>query len=207
MSLWCQLRSLRVLSLQIKPVRAVMIATPTDEHEGYIRRSIRAGKGVFCEKPIAVHVKDIIDCYTEAEKAGVPLLCAFNRRFDDAFNEIRKKIKNGHLGRMHSMTTTSRDHPLPSISFLKVSTGMFHDCAVHDLDVILWMVGEEPSLVFAQGTVHNEEIAQINDVDTIAIVLKFPSGIIATTHLSRHSSYGYDQRLEVSIDDPLIVII
>ena len=37
----------------------------------------------------------------------------------------------------------------------------------------------------------------MNDVDTVAMTLKFPSGVLALIDLSRHATYGYDQRLEV----------
>ena len=69
---------------------------------------------------------------------------------------------------------------------------------VHDIDMVCWIVGEAPCSVFAQGSAFHPEINAMGDVDTVAIILKFPSGVIATIDLSRHSQYGYDQRLEVS---------
>ena len=43
--------------------------------------------------------------------------------------------------------TTSRDSPLPSLDYLKISGGIFHDCAVHDIDLITWILGEYPTEV------------------------------------------------------------
>ncbi len=77
------------------------------------------------------------------------------------------------------------------------SGGLYHDCAVHVIDLACWLVGEVPCSVYAEGTAHNQEIAKMKDVDTTIIILKFSSGILATIDLSRHSSYGYDQRVEV----------
>ena len=37
--------------------------------------------------------------------------------------------------------TTSRDSPLPGIEYLKISGGIFHDCAVHDIDLVTWILG------------------------------------------------------------------
>ncbi len=73
---------------------------------------------------------------------------------------------------------------------------MFHDCAIHDIDLIMWIVGEKPEAVTAQAHAFRKEIADINDVDTVAITLKFPSGVLALIDLSRFAAYGYDQRLE-----------
>lgn len=176
-----------------------MIATPTDKHEDFVLKSLRAGKAVFCEKPVAADITSVGVCYEEAEKQQRPLLCAFNRRFDPGMSSIHRQVKEGRIGRVYQIKTCSRDSPLPPISFLKISNGMYHDCAVHDIDMICWIVGEEPRGIMAMGSTFNEGIRALSDVDTIAIILKFPSGILGSIDLSRHSSYGYDQRLEVSL--------
>jgi len=75
---------------------------------------------------------------------------------------------------------------------------MFHDCAVHDIDMCCWMVGEFPVEVYAMAEAHIDDIRKLNDVDTVLISMRFPSGILATIDLSRFAAYGYDQRLEVS---------
>ncbi len=174
------------------------MATPTDSHEYFVRRGLEAGRGVFCEKPIAGNIGDIGLCYDIAEKYGLPLYCAFNRRFDAGMRSVYDHVRAGKIGRVYQIKTCSRDSPLPSLAYLKISHGMFHDCAVHDIDMVCWVVGEEPVRVVAEGSTFNEGIRSLGDVDTIAIILKFPSGVLATIELSRHSTYGYDQRLEVS---------
>ncbi len=92
--------------------------------------------------------------------------------------------------------TCSRDSPLPHLSYLKVSHGIFQDCAIHDIDLIMWVVGEKPTTVMTQAHAFNQDIASINDVDTVAITMKFPCGVVSLTDLSRFAAYGYDQRLE-----------
>lgn len=59
------------------------------------------------------------------------------------------------------------------------------------------MLGEYPTHVFASATAFIPEIAEIKDHDTVAFTMKFPSGAISMTDLSRNAVYGYDQRLEV----------
>ena len=61
---------------------------------------------------------------------------------------------------------------------------------MHDVDVICWIMGEPPHTVFCLGHAFNSEIEAINDVDTVGIVMKFPSGAIGQIDLSRHSGYG-----------------
>ena len=187
-------------------VQAVVVTTPTFTHEGYVRKALEAGKAVFCEKPIAADMKDIASCYDAAARTNLPLFCAFNRRFDPGMSKVQQQVKEGKIGQIYQIKTTSRDSPRPSIDYIKISYGMYHDCAVHDIDMVCWVLGEEPVGVMAQGVAFDPEIKAVGDVDTIAIILKFPSGVLATIDLSRHSSYGYDQRLEVNITvviDPL----
>jgi len=75
--------------------------------------------------------------------------------------------------------------------------GIFHDTAVHDIDLICWILGEYPTCVATQASTLTPEIADIGDYDTVVITLKFPSGTLGIIDISRLSSHGYDQRVEV----------
>ena len=110
---------------------------------------------------------------------------------------MKDRVKNNDIGKVQVIKTTSRDSPLPAIEFLKISGGIFHDCCVHDVDVICWIMGEAPQTVFCLAHAFHSEIEELNDVDTVGVVMKFPSGAIGQIDLSRHAVYGYDQRVEV----------
>ena len=182
-------------------LQGVVITVPTKFHESYVKRALQAGKAVFCEKPLAYDLAEVVNCYDIAETKGLPLYCAFQRRFDPAMSRLREQVVNGEIGKLYQVKSTSRDATKPPVEYLKTSGGMYHDTAVHDIDMLCWIVGEEPVGVFAQGSVFDPEIASVGDVDTIAITLKFPSGVLAILDLSRHSSYGYDIRLEVTFPE------
>lgn len=100
---------------------------------------------------------------------------------------------------------TSRDSPLPPLSYLKTSHGIYQDCAVHDIDVLSWIVGEKPATVYTTAHSFIKEIGDMNDVDSLAIVLKFPSGGIGLIDISRFCSFGYDQRIEVFGEKGMLV--
>lgn len=178
-------------------VDAVVVCTPTGTHESLVLRSLHAGKAVLCEKPLAFSYEGIQKCYEAARDANKPLLCAFNRRFDPGFRSIKQRVLEGEVGKVHVVKTCSRDSPLPSIEYLKTSGGMFHDSTVHDIDLICWIMGEYPISVSAQAHAFIPAVEEIGDYDTIAVVLKFPSGSLGVIDMSRNSVYGYDQRLEV----------
>ncbi|XP_006618491.1 uncharacterized protein LOC102675776 [Apis dorsata] len=178
-------------------IDAVIVASPTYTHETIVTKSLEAKKAVFCEKPIAENSLNTLTCYETAKKVGKPLFCAFNRRFDPSYSTVRDRVRSGEVGHVHVIKTVSRDSPLPSIDYLRISGGIFHDCMVHDIDIITWVLGEYPVKVATQAYAHIPEIKAINDYDTVVVTLHFPSGTLGVIDLSRNSPYGYDQRLEV----------
>ncbi|XP_067006624.2 uncharacterized oxidoreductase YrbE [Anabrus simplex] len=178
-------------------VDAVIVASPTYTHEEIVRKALESRKAVFCEKPIAGDIATTTKMYELADKVGKPLFCAFNRRFDPSYSNLRKEVHAGKVGHVHTIKICARDSPLPPISYLQTSGGIFHDCAIHDIDMMCWILGELPNKVFAMAHANIPEIAEIKDFDTVAMVLSFPSGTIGMIDLSRNSCYGYDQRIEV----------
>nr|CAH7743398.1 unnamed protein product [Callosobruchus chinensis] len=184
-------------ALKDPKVNFIVCASPTFTHENIVKQAIAHKKAVFCEKPIAETIEKAANLYELARKAKVPLLSAFNRRFDASYKSVRDRVRAGEVGKVLTVKVCSRDSPLPSLEYLKISGGIFHDCAVHDIDQIISVLGEYPIKVCALATSNIPEIANINDVDTVAISMQFKSGAVAAIDLSRQCNYGYDQRLEV----------
>jgi len=180
-------------------VTTVLIATPTAFHHATILAAARAKKHIMCEKPISLEVHEIDECYAEAQKQNVQLLCGYQRRHDASFAKLQQAVRDGAIGIPEIIKTTSRDHPPPTMEYLKISGGIMHDCASHDVDVLRWVSGEDPISVFAQGSCFSKEIEGlgIGDWDNITISMKFPSGCLGLIDVSRHATYGYDQRIEV----------
>lgn len=180
-----------------KSVNVVFIGSPTYTHHEIVVNSIANNKDIFCEKPIAESIEDTKKCYEAAKAKGRILFAAFNRRFDPAYRALRDRVRKGEVGHVQILKVTARDSPLPTIDYLKTSGGVFHDCLVHDFDMSCWVLGELPTRVQATASALIPEVKAIDDFDTIAFLLTFPSGAIAIGDNSRYSVYGYDQRLEV----------
>jgi len=178
-------------------VKAIVVCTPTAAHPDIIMKAAKAGKAIMCEKPISLITSEIDDCYAQAAKYGVPLLCGYQRRHDPSFVKLHEAVKGGAIGQVQIVKTISRDNPVPTIAYLKISGRIFHDCGSHDIDLCRWITGEDPYEVYTAASTFNPSIKELNDWDTVLITLKFPSGIIASIDLSRKAAYGYDQRIEV----------
>ena len=179
-------------------VDAVLICSSTDTHAELIGEAARAGKQIFCEKPIA-HTLGKIDAALEAvAKAGVKLQIGFNRRFDANFARVKRAVDTGEIGTPRLMHIISRDPAPPPISYIKLSGGMFLDMTIHDFDMARFLIGDEVEEVFvAGGVMVDPEIGAAGDLDTALIVLRFRNGVIGTIDNCRQAAYGYDQRVEI----------
>ncbi|WP_104663906.1 inositol 2-dehydrogenase [Ensifer adhaerens] len=179
-------------------VDAVLICTPTDTHADLIEKFAKAGKHVFCEKPVDLDIGRAEEVVSIAKKAGVKLMLGFNRRYDPNFAGVRAAIDEGRIGAVEMVTITSRDPGAPDISYAARSGGIFRDMTIHDLDMARFMLGEEPVVVSAHASVLvKPELKEIGDCDSATVILETASGKQAVITNSRRATYGYDQRVEV----------
>lgn len=132
-------------------IDAVILCTPTDTHYDLIHAAARAGKAIFCEKPVDMSADRIRDCIKAVSAAGVPFLTAFNRRFDPNFANLQSRIAEGEIGEVEIVTILSRDPAPPPLSYIQSSGGIFRDMTIHDFDMARFLLGEEPVQVFAVG--------------------------------------------------------
>ena len=179
-------------------IEAVVICSPTDFHAKHIILAAKAGKQIFCEKPMDLSLETVKEVLQVVENAGVKLMIAFNRRFDPNFIKVRQMVSEGRIGAPQIIKITSRDPGPPPVSYIKVSGGLFLDMAIHDFDMARYIVGQEVVEVYATGNVFvDPEIGKAGDIDTAVTTLTFDNGAIAVIDNSRKATYGYDQRLEV----------
>ncbi len=178
-------------------VDAVAICSPTDTHADLIERAARAGKAIFCEKPIALDVKRIRDCLEVVKQTGATLMIGFNRRFDPNFASLKRRVAEGAIGALEIVSITSRDPAPPPVSYIARSGGLFRDMMIHDFDMARFILGEEPIAVSAMGSaLVDKAIGEAGDIDTAAVIMETSSGKIAQISNSRRATYGYDQRVE-----------
>jgi len=178
-------------------IHGVIIASSTNTHADLMEQSARAGKAIFCEKPVDLSISRVKECLAVIEKAGVICSIGFNRRYDPQFNTLKQAIVTGQIGNLEMLTITSRDPSAPPIEYIKVSGGLFSDMMIHDFDVARWLLAEEPVEVFATSScLVDPAISEAGDVDTALVTLKTASGKLCQISNSRRSVYGYDQRIE-----------
>lgn len=179
-------------------IDAVVAATPTSTHFEVLTACARAGKPIFAEKPIDLDLGRIDEITAEVERRGVPMMVAFQRRYDPDFRRLCDVVRGGGVGDVHLVRITSRDAMMPHESFIPTSGGIFVDMTVHDFDMVRFLTGREVTSVFARGSVKVDPMfGRHGDWDRAVITLTLEGGALATIDNSRLAVYGQDQRAEV----------
>jgi len=186
------------LVLDDPEIEAVLICSPTPTHAPFTDAAAKAGKHIFCEKPVDLDPDRIRQTLAVVEAAGVKMQVGFNRRFDPTFARVRKAVTDGEIGDVQIVKITSRDPEAPPVSYVETSGGIFLDMTIHDFDMVRYVTGSEVEEVYAMGAVLiDPAIGEAGDVDTAVTTLKMANGALAVIENSRQAVYGYDQRVEV----------
>jgi len=158
-------------------IDAVVISSSTDTHADLVEAAARAGKAVFCEKPLDLDRRRAEACLAVVGECGVPLMVGFNRRFDPHFARLEHQLRNGRVGQVELVSITSRDPSPPPLAYVRVSGGLFRDMMIHDFDMARWLLGEEPVEIFAAASVLvDPAIGEAGDVDTAIVTLRTRAG-------------------------------
>jgi myo-inositol 2-dehydrogenase/D-chiro-inositol 1-dehydrogenase len=178
-------------------IKGIIVASSTDAHLDNALDALRAGKVVFCEKPLDLDLARLLAASGELERAEGKLFVAFNRRFDPHYQALKAKIDSGAIGKLESLHIVNHDPAAPPPAFIPTSGGLFKDFTIHDFDLAPWLMGERPVEVFAWAScLIDPQIGRLGDVDTAKVVLTTATGRLCMISNSRRSGYGYDQRIE-----------
>jgi inositol 2-dehydrogenase len=182
-----------------KSVDAVVIVTPTSTHRDIAIAAARAGKAIFCEKPLSISLDESREIERVVAETGVFFHMGFMRRFDRGFRAAKQKIEEGVIGKGVVLRASSRDPFRPSLEYLDPnhSGGLIIDMGIHDIDIARWLMGDVKSAYATGGVLAYPEIEEVGDIDNAIINLTFESGSLGVIDLTRNGVYGYDIRTEV----------
>jgi len=186
--------------LERKEMEAVLIATPDKFHAPSISMAARAGKDIFCEKPLAITLADAEAALAAVVTAGVRLQVGFMRRYDPAYTSAKSRIEGGEIGEPVIFKSVGRDKDAPPISAFQsnVNGMLFYTNTIHDFDLARWLMRDEVTEVHAYTTVAvRPEIAKYGDVVASVVNVKFGQGAIGNVESYQQAVYGYDVRTEI----------
>ena len=161
--------------LEDDSVQAIVVATPVPTHYDLSRRALSAGKHVFVEKPPAMSGAETDELVALAEERELVLLPGHLLLYHPAVAKLGELIDSGELGEMLYIYGNRQN-----LGQIRKDENALWSLGVHDLSVILHLVGEEPSEVWARG----ESFIHEGVEDVVFSYLRFPSGVVAHMHLS-----------------------
>ena len=190
----------------------VFLVTPNTVHPEQIITGLKAGKHVFCEKPLSMVLDECVAVEKEAAKhPKLKTMIGYVRRFDASYQDAQKKIAAGAIGRpfiVRSQTTDMNDPSGFFVRFAPKSGGIFVDMSVHDIDCVRWLLGSpKPRRVFSVGTIAvHQGLKDCGDIDNGLAIVEFEGGAMATIYASRTMAHGHESTTEVIGTEGRLVI-
>jgi scyllo-inositol 2-dehydrogenase (NAD+) len=180
-------------------VDAVVVLTPTHLHASVAIAAAKAGKAIFCEKPLALDLQEAEAMSEAVARHGVFFQLGFMRRFDHAYQAARREITAGKIGRPIVFKSSSRDQSPPPLDYLRPASsgGLFIDMGIHDFDLARWFMGDVVQVHSTGAAVADPRVGEVGDVDNAFTTLSFASGAIGLVSLSRNGVYGYGIHTEI----------
>ncbi|WP_142501719.1 Gfo/Idh/MocA family oxidoreductase [Klebsiella sp. 2680] len=186
-------------------IDAILIASSTPSHAELLEAAARAGKAVYCEKPIDLSLAHARDVVGKVLPLNVPVTVGFNRRFDASHQQLRRQLEAGIIGKIELVQMVCRASVMPPLEYLRSCGGQMRDQAIHFFDLLRFLTGDEVTTVAAMGdALAQPEIAESGDVDTSILLLRMRGGTLAQLDNTRRTGHGYDERISLLGPDGVI---
>jgi predicted dehydrogenase len=156
-------------------VEAVVIATPVPTHYELAKQALEADKHVFVEKPPAMRGEEMEELVRLAEARGRVLMPGHLLLYHPGLAKVKELVDSGALGEVACVYGNRQN-----LGVIRSNENALWSLGVHDLSVILWLLGEEPT----EAVAHGMDYLQKGIEDVVFCFLRFPSGKVAHMHLS-----------------------
>jgi len=182
-------------------VDAVVVATLDPDHEEYVMAAIKAGKYVFCEKPLAPEAsacKGIVEAEVTGGKQLVQV--GFMRRYDPGYRQLKEAVKSRRYGEPLMVHCAHRNPSVPDDYDTPMAV---ENSMIHEIDVLRWLLDEEyatAEVKFPRKTRKAHE----NLRDPQIMILTTKSGIYIDVEAFVCTGHSYDIKCEVCCEDAIL---
>ena len=183
-------------------VDAVVVCLPNNLHYQVSVMSIEAGKHVFCEKPLCLKSSEAEDLVRRVRKAGVKFQVGYNRRFDKSYENAKKLIEEGALGRLMLAYSNTFD-PEPHRGWEaneNLSGGIIFTTCSHDFDMLYWLIGSRVRRVYTESR------GMFGKDQYLMSFLSFENDVLGVVSTIETCPYGHDVKTEIVGDKASIRI-
>jgi myo-inositol 2-dehydrogenase/D-chiro-inositol 1-dehydrogenase len=192
-------------------VQAVVVTSPGPTHEAYVVAAIKAGKHVFCEKPLATTAEACLRIVEAEIASGRHLVqVGFQRRYDKGYRALKKAVDDGVIGAPLIIHCAHRN---PSVPEAYVSDMAIVDTFIHEIDVLRWLINDDyvsAQVIAPRNTKHTHSKLD----DPIVVLLATRGGVRIDCEVFVNCRYGYDIQCQVvgeegivSLPDPESVVL
>jgi UDP-N-acetylglucosamine 3-dehydrogenase len=186
----------------------VIIAVPSDLHRDLCLRSAANGKHVLVEKPMALSLRDAEQMIRSAESNKVRLMVGLVERFNPAYRKIKQVLELSKLGEIISVSVTRKTKSVNRPAWYwdaQRSGGVIVDLAIHDIDLIQWLLNDKVETVYALSP--GPQVSGV--LDTAMLLLRFREGPIASLDVSWRLDPSYpfwgNIRMEILGEQGMVV--
>ena len=156
-------------------IEAIVIATSASTHYQLARKALEADKHVFVEKPITLDVGKAEELIELAEVRKRVLMVGHLLIYHPAVTKLKEYVDSGELGEIRYIYSSRLN-----LGKIRHDENAMWSFAPHDLSVALYLLGEEPEAVSAQGMAYLRPDIE----DVVFIMVRFPQGKVAHLHVS-----------------------
>ena len=175
-------------------VTVVAIHTPNSQHAEQAIAAARAGKHVFCDKPMATNTADAERIVRECEKAGVKLGVNFHNRFMPCFIDTRRIIESGEIGKVQMVQVEASPGARPGIRLgtwrtesATAGLGTTYSIGVHVYDILRYLLASEVTMVSALFDTPKNVMEEVN-----LSLLRFANGVLGQLSVHENSPYPHN---------------
>jgi len=154
---------------------AIALATPAEMHYPMARAALDVGKHVFVEKPLTLSAADAEELVALADRAGRKLMVGHLLEYHPAIEVMKQQIESGEIGDVLYIATRRLN-----LGVIRRAENAFWSLAPHDISIVLYLLGQEPERVNAQGACY----VQRGIEDVVFANLTFADGKMAQIHVS-----------------------
>lgn len=182
-------------------VDVVCLCTPSGRHAGQALAAVRASKHVVVEKPMTLSLEDADAVIAAAEENGVKLGVVLQRRAEPFFEQVKRAVDAGDLGRL-TLGSVLIPYHRPQEYFESAGWrgtwaldggGVLMNQGIHLIDLLVWYMGDPIKAEARAGTLDRD----VEVEDTVAATLEFENGALATVTATTTAAPGFPHRVEL----------
>jgi predicted dehydrogenase len=180
-------------------VQIVSVCTPPQTHRDVVLAALRAGKHVVCEKPLTLTLGETEEIVRAAGEAPGKVTVVHQLRFQPEYRRLKWLVEKGHLGRLCLARQLRYDPPPAALlekgvwgSWRLAGGGVVMTKAIHQVDLLLWLMGEARRVQAAMGTY----LHPIESEDHAVVNVEFRSGALGSLVVSGQT-YGYREEMDL----------